>query len=102
MIICVLVLYPASRLDWLVLARLTAGTISNMPGSPYLHHSHLLRFADHFAVRVMAPLVILAAALLFVALCLTGKWKLRDSPGPGCSAPAEPGQLTPAAEPGSA
>ena len=42
MIICVLVLYPASRLDWLVLARLTAGTISNMPGNPYLQHSHLL------------------------------------------------------------
>ena len=36
MIIAVLVLYPASRLDWLVLARLAAGTIANMPGIPYL------------------------------------------------------------------
>ena len=35
MLICVLVLYPASRLDWLVLGRLAAGTISNMPGNPY-------------------------------------------------------------------
>jgi hypothetical protein len=102
MIICVLVLYPASRLDWLVLARLTAGTISNMPGSPYLHHSHLLRITDHFAVRIMAPLVILAAAVILVGLCLTGKWKLRDSPGPGPGAPGEPGQLIRAAEPGSA
>jgi len=102
MIICVLVLFPASRLDWLVLARLAAGTISNMPGNPYLQHSHLLLVTDHFAVRIMAPLVILAAAAAFVVLCLTGKWKLRDSPGPGRSAPAEPGQLIPAAEPGSA
>ena len=102
MIICVLVLFPASRLDWLVLARLAAGTISNMPGNPYLQHSHLLLVTDHFAVRIMAPLVILAAAAAFVALCLTGKWKLGDSPGPRLSAPAEPGQLTPAAEPGSA
>jgi hypothetical protein len=102
MIICVLVLFPASRLDWLVLARLAAGTISNMPGNPYLQHSHLLLVTDHFAVRILAPLVILAAAAAFVVLCLTGKWKLRDSPGPGRSAPAEPGQLIPAAEPGSA
>jgi hypothetical protein len=109
MLICVLVLYPASRLDWLVLARLTAGTISNMPGNPYLRHSHLVVVADHFAVRVMAPLVILAAAVIFVGLCLTGKWKLRDSPGPGPgpgapgpSAPGEAGQLVPAAESGSA
>ena len=108
MLICVLVLYPASRLDWLVLARLTAGTISNMPGNPYLQHSHLVVVADHFAVRIMAPLVILAAAVIFVGLCLSGKWKLRDSPGPGAgagapghSAPGEAGQLVPAAESGS-
>jgi hypothetical protein len=105
MLICVLVLYPASRLDWLVLARLTAGTTSNMPGNPYLHHSHLVVVADHFAVRIMAPLVILAAAVIFVGLCLTGKWKLRDWPGPGASghsAPEEAGQLIPAVESGSA
>ena len=37
MIICLLVLYPASRLDWLVLARLAAGTIPNTPGHPMAH-----------------------------------------------------------------
>lgn len=107
MIICVLVLYPASRLDWLVLARLTVGTISNMPGNPYLQHSHLLVLTDHFAVRALAPVVMLGAALILVGLCLTGKWKLRDSPGPGHrapghSAPGDAGRLTPAAESGSA
>ncbi|MGI8450687.1 MAG: hypothetical protein ACR2MP_26610 [Streptosporangiaceae bacterium] len=107
MIICVLVLYPASRLDWLVLARLTVGTISNMPGNPYLQHSHVLVLTDHFAVRVLAPIVMLGAALILVGLCLTGKWKLRDSPGPGHrapghSAPGDAGRLIPAAESGSA
>ena len=83
MLICVLVLYPASRLDWLVLGRLAAGTISNMPGNPYLQHSHLLLATDHFAVRALAPMAMLAAAGIFVALCLCGRWNLRDDPGPG-------------------
>jgi hypothetical protein len=86
MLICVLVVYPASRLDWLVLGRLAAGTISNMPGNPYLRHSLLLWHIDHFAVRVLAPAVMLAAAAGFVALCLSGNWKLRDAPGPGHTA----------------
>ena len=34
MVICLLVLYPASRLDWLVLARLAVATLANMPGDP--------------------------------------------------------------------
>jgi hypothetical protein len=99
MLICVLVLYPASRLDWLVLARLTAGTISNMPGNPYLQHSHLLLVADHFAVRVMAPMIMLAAALALVALCVTGRWKLRDSPGPEHASPGGDRRLATAAGP---
>ncbi len=79
MIICVLVLYPASRLDWLVLGRLAAGTIANMPGNPYLQHSLLLWHIDHFAVRVLTPMVMLAAAVAFVGLCLSGHWRLRDA-----------------------
>ena len=80
MIIAVLVLYPASRLDWLVLARLTAGTMANMPGVPYLRHGNLLRIADHFAVRIMAPAIMLATAIALVVLCVNGRWKLRDTP----------------------
>ena len=98
MIICLLILYPASRLDWLVLARLTAGTISNMPGDPYLHHGHLLKVADHWAVHVLAPIVILAAAVGLVVLCMTGRWKLQEPPGP----PPDRNPLVPAAGPVSA
>src|SRR6202012_5734963 len=72
MLICVLILYPASRLDWLGVGRPGAGTISNMPGNPYLQHSLLLWHLDHFAVRVLTPVVMLAAAAAFVALCVSG------------------------------
>ena len=96
MILCLLLLYPASRLDWLVLARLTAGTISNMPGDPYLHHGHLLNVADHWAVHVIAPIVILAAAVGLVGLCVTGRWDLQEPPGPPPPARAP---LLPAARP---
>ena len=99
MLICMLVLYPASRLDWLVLARLTAGTIANMPGNPYLQHSHLLRLADHAAVRIMAPVIMLAAAIALVALCVSGRWNVRDSPGPDLTAEGNAGALAPAADP---
>ncbi len=99
MIICLLLLYPASRLDWLVLARLTAGTISNMPGDPYLHHGHFLNVIDHWAVHVVAPAVILAAAVGLVGLCVTGRWNLQEPPGPPPPARAP---LVPAADPVSA
>jgi len=99
MIICLLLLYPASRLDWLVLARLTAGTISNMPGDPYLHHGHLLNLADHWMVKVIAPILILASAVGLVGLCVSGRWKLQEPPGPPPPARAP---LLPAAGPVSA
>jgi hypothetical protein len=99
MIICVLILYPASRLDWLVMSRLAAGTISNLPGNPYLQHSRLLWLTGHFAVRVLAPVVMLAAAAALVVLCLRGHWKLRDTPGPGHTAPENAGRPASAADP---
>jgi hypothetical protein len=99
MIICVLILYPASRLDWLVLGRLAAGTISNMPGNPYLQRSRLLLVTDHFAVRALAPIIMLAAAITLVALCLRGHWKLRNAPGPEHTALENAGLLTPAVDP---
>ena len=97
MIICLLLLYPASRLDWLVLARLTAGTISNMPGNPYLHRGHILNCDRPLGGPIVAPAVILAAAVGLVGLCVSGRWNLRDAPGLGragiAGAPSDPGLL---------
>jgi hypothetical protein len=100
MIICVLVLYPATRLDWLVLARLTAGTIANMPGNPLLPHGHVLNLLDHYSIHVVAPLVILGAAVGLVALCWSGRWNPLDPdrpPPPPPAAPDADDRLVPAA-----
>ena len=97
MIICVLVLYPATRLDWLVLARLTAGTLANMPGNPLLPHGHVLNLLDHYAVHAVAPLVILGAAVGLVVLCWSGRWNPQDTAGPPPAAPDADEVLLPAA-----
>jgi len=96
MIVCLLVLYPASRLDWLVLARLTAGTIAIMPGNPWLPPGHLLTALARISLYKVVPAVLLASALGLVALCLSGRWKLRPSAvgphgGRGSRAPVAPG-----------
>lgn len=96
MIICVLVLYPATRLDWLVLARLTAGTIANMPGNPLLPHGHMLKLLDHYAIRAVAPLVILGAAVGLVVLCWSGRWNPQDPADPPPATPSEDEVLVPA------
>ena len=82
MIICLLVLYPASRLDWLVLARLAAGTITNIPGNPptimVRGTAHQVILLHDIAVYALVPLVLFGAAAGLVALCLTGRWQLRE------------------------
>ena len=87
MIICLLVFYPATRLDWLVLARVAAGTIPNTPGNPTATRSatsstccttceHRARAAG--AARRRGGLVVLAL--------LDRAWKLRE-PGEPARAP---------------
>ncbi len=99
MIICVLVLYPASRLDWLVLGRLAAGTIANVPGNPpgimVSGTSHLVIVAHNIIVYALVPLVLLAAAAGLVALCLSGRWNLREPAGPPAATPPERADLLP-------
>jgi hypothetical protein len=74
MIVCVLVLYPATRLDWLVLARLTAATMANMPGEPNGFPVRSLRGFDHLLVHGIAPFVLLVAAGAVVIMAVTGQW----------------------------
>jgi hypothetical protein len=102
MIICLLVLYPASRLDWLVLVRVAAATIPNIPGNPGAPLGPFVGFVHHLSVVVFTPLLLLGAAAGLVTLCLTGNWKLREPgepPGivPGASGAAgdpDPGDAT--------
>jgi hypothetical protein len=82
MIICLLIFYPASRLDWLVLAPVAVGTLTAPLG---VAEAQLGRAADlihDFSVSVLSPLVLLAAAAALVALCVSGRWKPGE-PDPG-------------------
>jgi hypothetical protein len=87
MIICVLVLCPASRLDWLVLARLCAATIANMPGNVGGVLVRSLRPFDVFLVHGFAPAVLLGAALVVVLLAWSGAWGVQRGTDPAPSWP---------------
>ena len=75
MSICLLVLYPATQLDWLVLARLTASTTANMPGNAWFPRASQLAVINRDNMVVMAPMVLLAAGGCVVALCWSRRWK---------------------------
>jgi hypothetical protein len=90
MIIVLLMFYPATRLDWLVIWRIAVGTIPNTPGNPYGPPGHVLGILHHLSVAVFAPLGLLAATIALVALCLSGRWNPRDPGGPPGIAPEEP------------
>jgi hypothetical protein len=90
MIICLLVFYPASRLDWLVLARIAAGAIPNTPGNPGNPPGHIVSILHHLSVRVVSPMVLLAAAVALVVLCVFGHWKMREPDGPPGPTPDTP------------
>jgi hypothetical protein len=91
MAFCLLALFPASRLDWPVLARLAAGTIYSLPGMPGPLPAVFFGVlpAEH---RVVVPLIRLAALVAVVALCLTGAWHKRPRAAPGERRPWPPGR----------
>jgi hypothetical protein len=74
MIFCVLALYPASALDWVLLARLGAATIGTMPGNPNGVPGRTLRSADVFLVHGLVPAVLLACAVGVLVLAISGQW----------------------------
>jgi hypothetical protein len=91
-VLCLLALYPASRLDWLVLLRLTAATFALMPGNPGFPPQHLLAAITAASLYWVAPAVLLLAAAGLVWLGLSQRWKM-DQP---TVIPAEwPGLLLP-------
>ena len=81
MIMCVLVFYPESRLDWVAIGWLTAITIADMPGIGFGRAGRtlgpsLLIVQRQIGQRVTPP-VMLAAAIALVVLCVTGRWNMR-------------------------
>jgi hypothetical protein len=76
MVFCLLALYSASRLDWLVLVQLTIGVFALMPGNAGAPAQHLLASITNDSLYWVAPAVLLVAAAALAGLCLTGKWKM--------------------------
>lgn len=76
MVICLLAVYPASRLDWLVLARVTVPTFALMPGNAGLPRQHVLAVITSDSVFYFAPVVLLAAVVAVMLLALTDRWKM--------------------------
>lgn len=79
MVIGLLAVYPASRLDWAVIGQMTAATLALMPGvfgSVLRLRPHWLAnaaFVDTF--RIM-PVVLLAALIALIGLCASGAWNV--------------------------
>lgn len=96
MAFCLLALYPLSRLDWPMLARLAAATIYYQPGIPGRLHHWFRRAADD-QQHVLVPVVRLAALVTVVVLCLTGAWNMRRRAGPGRPVSARTTAASPAA-----
>jgi hypothetical protein len=81
MAICLLAVYPASRLDWLVLGRLILTAPVYLPGVPGpipVWVNNTINVVGEY----VAPYARLAAAVAFIVLCVFGWWGWRDrAPG---------------------
>jgi len=74
--LCLLALYPASRLDWLVLIRLTAATFTFMPGNAGFPVQHVLHVITTGMLFYIAPVILLACAVALIWLALTRRWNM--------------------------
>jgi hypothetical protein len=89
MIIALLALYPASRLDYVVIVQLAAGSFAMMPGgNPFEPPLGWLRTFSHAIWFAWAPLVLLAAVVAVVLLCVSRAWNV--DPHPAGQAPSAP------------
>jgi hypothetical protein len=77
MIVCLLILVPATALDWLVLLRLTAGTIALMPGNPQPIREHVLNRIYFYDLSWAVPVALAGAVAGLAGLCLSRAWQSR-------------------------
>jgi hypothetical protein len=78
MAFCLLALYPATRLDWVMLAQLTAGVFVLMPGNAGSPPGHMLTVINNDLLYQVGPALLLACAVALLLLGLTGRWKMSD------------------------
>ncbi len=98
-VICLLVLYPATRLDWVILGQLAMSSVEFMPGMPSFPPRHSwLGTALNVQGNLVMPVVRLAALLAVTALCVISARTTAARPaGPaarGCAGgPPGPGRV---------
>jgi hypothetical protein len=78
MALCLLAFYPASRVDWVVLAQTVIGVFALMPGNAGVPHEHWLAHFTNACLYWVAPALLLVTAGFLVWLCATRRWNLRD------------------------
>jgi hypothetical protein len=77
MLFPLLAVMPATRLDWVVAARALAATAAELPGVTFytaLRPRGLSLLGDGLS-RGIAPLVLVAAAVALLWLCVSGRWR---------------------------
>ena len=80
MVICLLALYPASRIDAVVLVRLLAGTTIYILAVDQTLAPHWLNTVFQDNVSYLAPAIRLAAVILLAWLCLSASWRWQSRP----------------------
>jgi hypothetical protein len=79
MAFCLLALYPASRLDWLMIVRLIGGLVISLPGLPVRITTPWIVSMRHWDEVLVVPAIRLAVLAGVIFLCLSAKWR----PDPG-------------------
>jgi hypothetical protein len=76
MAFCLLGLYAASRIDWLMVAQLTVGLVISLPGldGQRVQTPSLLSLM-HWDSVLVAPLLRLGVLAGLVFLCLSSRWR---------------------------
>jgi hypothetical protein len=74
MAIVLLAVYPASRLDWVVIGQFTIASLANIPGLVFSLHPLWLRYVAVLSAFRIMPLGLFLALAALVWLCVTRAW----------------------------
>jgi hypothetical protein len=91
-----LALMPATRLDWIAVARAVIAALAELPGVTYypdLRPEWLSAVARVISTR-LAPVVLIGAALALLWLCVSGRWNAAEGRGFHSPALADPGEVS--------
>jgi hypothetical protein len=79
MVICVLIFYPGSWLDWVVVAWVTASAVTDLPGRGIGGSSSILGSVvpalHNLGYKVVQPVAVAACVAALLALCVSGRWR---------------------------